>query len=335
MNKTKVSIVVPVYNVEKYIDRCVASLLNQTLQEIEVILVDDESPDRCPKICDEYAQKDKRVKVIHKKNAGLGMARNSGLDVASGEYVAFIDSDDFVELDMTERLYQKASEMNLDAIYTEFNTDDYPGIISPVYGDRLFRTKADIERLRLDIVGAEPTFKSCSKFQSSACKGLYSMGIIKKYKVRFYSEREYISEDMLFNLDFLQYAEKVRTGTWRFYHYCLNGSSLSHVYRADRWQKLQKMIWAINERADSFMDKPELDLRLTRTLLAYSKIAIGQEKHRLVDKKGRSTVASKIMNSEMLQERLKCYPVSRLPIRWRIYASLVKLRCVWLILNVV
>ena len=97
MTHPKVSVIVPIYNVEKYLDECMVSLLNQTLKDIEIILVDDESPDNCPKMCDEYANKDKRVKVVHKKNGGLGFARNSGLDVATGEYVAFIDSDDWIK----------------------------------------------------------------------------------------------------------------------------------------------------------------------------------------------------------------------------------------------
>lgn len=91
--KPKVSIIVPVYNVEKYLARCMESLLNQTLTEIEIILVDDGSPDNCPQMCDEYARRDSRVKVIHKSNAGLGYARNSGLDVAIGEYIAFVELD--------------------------------------------------------------------------------------------------------------------------------------------------------------------------------------------------------------------------------------------------
>ena len=91
--KPKVSIIVPVYNVEKYLARCMESLLNQTLTEIEIILVDDGSPDNCPQMCDEYAKRDSRVKVIHKSNAGLGYARNSGLDVAIGEYIAFVELD--------------------------------------------------------------------------------------------------------------------------------------------------------------------------------------------------------------------------------------------------
>lgn len=116
MTHPKVSVIVPIYNVEKYLDECIVSLLNQTLEDIEIILVDDESPDNCPKMCDEYANKDKRVKVIHKKNGGLGFARNSGLDVATGEYVAFIDSDDFIDLDMIEHLYNVATEYNADEV---------------------------------------------------------------------------------------------------------------------------------------------------------------------------------------------------------------------------
>lgn len=93
--KPKVSIIVPCYNVEKYLDQCMNNLVNQSLQEIEIILVDDGSPDRVPEMCDEWAMKDNRIKVIHKKNEGLGYARNSGLEIAMGEYVTFVDSDDY------------------------------------------------------------------------------------------------------------------------------------------------------------------------------------------------------------------------------------------------
>ena len=98
----KVSIIVPCWGVEKYLDRCVESLVNQTLQDIEIILVDDESPDRVPEMCDDWAKKDRRIKVIHKKNGGLGLACNSGIEVATGEYLAFCDSDDWVDAKMYE-----------------------------------------------------------------------------------------------------------------------------------------------------------------------------------------------------------------------------------------
>ena len=100
----KVSVIIPVYKVEEYLERCVQSVLNQTLKDIEIVLVDDGSPDNCPKMCDEFAKKDSRIKVVHKNNEGLGKARNSGLEVATGEYVAFVDSDDYVHPEMYEIL---------------------------------------------------------------------------------------------------------------------------------------------------------------------------------------------------------------------------------------
>ena len=99
-----VTIVVPIYNVERYLKRCIHSIQTQTLRNIEIILVDDESPDRCPEICDAYAKEDDRIKVIHKKNGGLGYARNAGIEIALGSFIAFIDSDDYIEPDMFQVL---------------------------------------------------------------------------------------------------------------------------------------------------------------------------------------------------------------------------------------
>ena len=103
--KPLISVIVPIYKVEKYLAICVDSLLRQSYGNLEVILVDDGSPDECPAICDKYQNKDNRIKVIHKKNGGLSDARNVGLDIAQGEYVAFVDSDDFVDEDYIYKLY--------------------------------------------------------------------------------------------------------------------------------------------------------------------------------------------------------------------------------------
>ncbi|MGH4052347.1 MAG: glycosyltransferase [Clostridium sp.] len=114
MQNPLISIIVPVYNVQPYIRKCVDSILNQTYKNIEIILVEDGSPDNCGDICDEYSLKDNRVKTIHKKNGGLSSARNAGIDVASGEYIGFVDSDDWIEKDMYESLYKTLSEHNAD-----------------------------------------------------------------------------------------------------------------------------------------------------------------------------------------------------------------------------
>ena len=111
--KEKVSIIIPIYKVEKYIRKCIDSVLKQTYNNIEIILVDDGSPDNCPSICDEYAKKDNRIKIIHKKNGGLSDARNYGLDIATGNWITFIDSDDYVTEDYVETLLN-LSEINYD-----------------------------------------------------------------------------------------------------------------------------------------------------------------------------------------------------------------------------
>ena len=145
---TILSLVVPIYNVEKYLDRCIQSLLAQTLKEIEIILVDDESPDNCPQICDRYVAKYTYVKVVHKKNDGLGQARNSGMEVATGEYIAFVDSDDFISPLMLENLYLKIIQDNADIVKCAFtrvhkdgsNTNENSKPINPNKED-FFKTK--------------------------------------------------------------------------------------------------------------------------------------------------------------------------------------------------
>ena len=125
MNNPKVSIVVPCWGVEKYLDKCLISLVHQTLKDIEIILVDDESPDSVPKMCDEWLKKDSRIKVIHKKNAGLGMACNSGIEIAKGEYIAFCDSDDWVDVTIVEKLMCKLMNTNADlAVCARYNVKE-------------------------------------------------------------------------------------------------------------------------------------------------------------------------------------------------------------------
>ncbi|MDP4119700.1 MAG: glycosyltransferase [Bacillota bacterium] len=152
-----VSIIVPNYNVEELLPRCVDSLLNQTYQNLEIILVDDGSPDRCPEICDEYAKKDSRIKVVHKQNGGLSDARNAGYEYVHGEYVAFIDSDDWVAENFVESLYNAIqregsdiADCNVVKVYSEkdilplqsdcdiktYNTQE---ALSLLIGDRVFK----------------------------------------------------------------------------------------------------------------------------------------------------------------------------------------------------
>ena len=120
--KALISVIIPVYKVEKYVEKCIQSVINQTYENLQIILVDDGSPDNCGKICDEYAKKDHRIEVIHKSNGGLSDARNKGLEIAKGEYIGFVDSDDYIEADMYEVLYNLLKQYNADVSICNFYT---------------------------------------------------------------------------------------------------------------------------------------------------------------------------------------------------------------------
>ena len=117
----KISIILSIYNVENYIEECMASLLSQTFTDYEIIMVDDGSIDKCPGICDEYAKKDRRIIVIHQENAGVSNARNKALDVATGDYVAFVDADDWIEQEMLGTMLQVMLEQNVDIVICGVN----------------------------------------------------------------------------------------------------------------------------------------------------------------------------------------------------------------------
>ena len=129
MDNKFISIIIPVYKVEQYLGKCVDSVLNQTYKELEIILVDDGSPDHCPEICEEYAGKDSRIVVIHKQNGGLSSARNAGLDVAKGEYIFFLDSDDYIAENTIERMYQTIISEKADIAICDFVKVDENGEI--------------------------------------------------------------------------------------------------------------------------------------------------------------------------------------------------------------
>lgn len=133
-NNELVSVIVPVYKVEPYLDRCVASILAQTYPNLEVILVDDGSPDNCPALCDAWAQRDARIRVIHKKNGGISDARNVGLDAASGAYISFVDSDDYIAENFIETLYDLLHEYHTDisAVHWKLVYADAPEVPAPL-----------------------------------------------------------------------------------------------------------------------------------------------------------------------------------------------------------
>lgn len=252
----KVSIVIPIYNVERYIHRCIESIRNQTLKDIEIILVDDESPDNCPKICDEYASIDNRIKVIHKKNEGLGMARNSGLDIATGEYVAFVDSDDFVDITMYETLYKHASEKNLDVCYSGIQKYYNNGITIPFkeFSEKHhFNSPKEIDWFLFIMFGKNKE----QSFEMSACRSIYSRILIENHNIRFVSERTAASEDLIFHIDFLTKSQSVYVIPDYFYNYYCNTNSITTTYSEEKYNRLIKLLELSKEKLTHYFKEED------------------------------------------------------------------------------
>lgn len=241
----KVSIIVPIYNVEKYLDHCMQSLLRQTLKDIEIIMVNDGSPDNCPRLCDEYAKKDPRVKVVHKKNGGLGDARNAGLDVATGEYVAFVDSDDYTSVETYESLYAMAKNRDADVVLGGFYAHKADGsVLSQSILDEEF-TRDNITDLMGEMIYSTRPIEK--KPWASMWLGIYRRELLEKYHCRFKSEREYLSEDILFNATLIPLCQKVVYVPKAFYHYCYNGTSLTHNFNPKKVDANFKLYEAMRE----------------------------------------------------------------------------------------
>ena len=328
--KPRVSIIVPIYNVEKYIERCMESLLKQTIKDIEIILVDDGSPDRCPQICEQKAILDRRIKVIHKVNEGLGYARNSGLEVAEGEYIAFVDSDDYIEHDMFENLYNEAKSKNADIVYGgifyDFENGQYKK--SPTVREKeIFETPENIRELLLGFVGNLPKEKKDTFMEVSVWKGIFRKQIFDDNNVRFVSEREFISEDLIFDIDFLMKTNRVVVVPECYYHYCINQDSLSKVYRSDRFEKVKQLYTHVRIKLKNYnFTDEDIDLRTGRMLIAKSRLicrSIANNRKSIGSSKAKIEI-KKICNDEDLEIILNNYPIRSLPIKFKIVATLMK-----------
>lgn len=248
--RPKISVVLSVYNVENYIHKCMETVLGQTLKDIEVIMVDDGSPDSCPQICDDYAKIDNRVRVIHKKNAGLGMARNSGMKIAKGEYICFLDPDDFFDLNMLSELYTIAKNNNLQAVYTNFIKVDKNGKelfkITDVTEYTEFNGHSDCHKIGLGMIG---TMLHGEKSYSMSCaKVLFNLDFLKENNLFFESERKFLSEDMIFDVDFYNVATKVAFTPTYYYYYRANPSSLSQKVSSDLFLKCKLQYYELLRR---------------------------------------------------------------------------------------
>lgn len=240
----KVSIIVPVYNVEKYLRKCLDSLINQTLKDIEIICVNDGSKDNSPKILEEYAKKDNRIIVINQENAGLSVARNSGIDIAKGEYIGFVDSDDWIDLDFFEKLYYSA---------TSNDTDIAVGGIIRVTGIKKKKFLNFEKETITDNTNLK--FELCDVPEKSyVWNKIYKTEKLKEIGLEF--EKGIFYEDCIFTPQALFYLGKIVTVPNIYYYYLRRGNSTVK----QRSEKANADSVYAHKKANDFIKEHNIDI---------------------------------------------------------------------------
>ena len=275
-----ITIVVPVYNVEKYIDRCVESIQNQTYKNLEIILVDDGSKDNSAKICDQYAKKDKRIKVVHKKNGGLSDARNAGIEIAKGKYIAFIDSDDYIDEHFVEVLYksmiQYKTKIAIADICVQYDTGE-----KFENSDKTVYVETEKEILRKMLIGIRD-------LDNSACNKLYDMSLFKD--IRYPVGRLY--EDTATTYKLFSKCENMVINSFPLYYYMKRRDSITQgrfnpkklqlidsvsemtTYVRSKYPELspecdRKMMWAYLSTLSQLAASSKPDKSIAKKLLKY------------------------------------------------------------------
>lgn len=211
---SKISVIIPVYNVEKYLKKCVESVLKQTIADLEIILVDDGSTDRSGRICDEYAERDSRIVVVHKKNGGLSSARNIGIEIAKSQYIGFVDSDDYIEEDMYEVLYRNIMENDADLAMCD---------LYHCYEGKKIKINPIKEKFILDSEQAIKMVMEAKKTSVTAVNKLYKKELFDEIR---YPEGK-LSEDAFVIIDILMRAKKIVFTSEQKYFYVHRKGSIT------------------------------------------------------------------------------------------------------------
>ncbi len=319
-----ISIVIPVYNAEKYIQRCLDSLLGQSYKDIEILLVNDASSDGSKEVCERYAALDSRVRLFNKDNEGAGIARNYGISKANGSYIGFCDADDYVEPDMYERLANALLDNDCDIAYC-LNTNETK--TPKITGDREVFSDDKIWKLMLGLVGTQPDKKEEVLYGSSVWRGLYKKKIIAENGISFLSERKVGSEDLLFNLEYLSHCKKAVYLYDELYHHCDNFESMTHSSthfviqnEIDLYDKVSDILRGV-QRGEYQLEVDRLLIKRIRLAL----IRIGKAAT-LSNILYSSRMAKDILKNERVGFVLKGYPGHKLPIKQAVMFYFMKYR---------
>lgn len=331
----KLSVIMPIYKSELYLKRGIDSILKQHYSNIELILVDDGSPDQCPQICDEYAELDQRVKVIHQKNAGVAAARNAGLRKASGDYIIFVDSDDYIEHDMYSSMVEIIESYHCDVVMCDC-VKEFPDH-SEIYTHDIRGGYYDAVQLKKEYY---PHLLMMENVEYPATISNYvcmfrNVGKDSKKYVEYEKGIRY-SEDLLFGARLMRHAEsfyylKGKIG----YHYCMNPESATHVFVKDKWkdyQKLHQKIKQYFQEDEGFDFSNQIDLCLLFFLYNACGDIICTNK---LNKKQKKGLLEDILNTESVREMFGRINVFKLQISWKlkIVTLLYKYRKIYLLMK--
>ena len=327
MTDLLVSIIIPIFNVEKYLDRCIESVVNQTYKNLEIILVDDGSTDSCPQMCDEWGLKDSRIKVVHKENAGLGMARNTGIDNASGEYIFFFDSDDYVDVTTVERCVKSAVENDSEVVAYGRNDVYDDGRIVP-RGIKTEKTLFCDSEICNIVLPAMFTYEL--GFGVSSWGKMYKLELFNRFNKRFVSEKQIISEDAYFAIDLYTNVNRVSIVCENLYFYCKRGNSLSQIYNPERQSKNDAFyLKAIDLAKNRGLSKRVIDSIAARYQM-YTFSAIKQIVAAELDKSEKKKEIRKIFKSKVLRSTLTKDIIAKHNKKLRLFCFLLKSRLYWL-----
>lgn len=231
MNEGLVSVIIPVYKVEQYLDKCVKSIVQQTYTNLEIILVDDGSPDNCPQICDVWAEKDNRIRVIHKKNGGLSDARNAGLDICTGTYIVFVDSDDYVHPEYVSYLHDLIMQHHVDlAICGFFHENEN--------GKRIYGTEETGQIYIMDQCRALKEMCDCALFSNAAWGKIF----LREYFADIRFPVGHVYEDLAIMYKLFLKAEKIVFGQRALYYYVHHENSITKS--SFSWKQVDAVTYA-------------------------------------------------------------------------------------------
>lgn len=268
-----VSVIVPIYNAQKYLDKCLESLLEQTLESIEIILVNDGSKDNSLQICKAYCAEHPNIKLIDKKNEGVSVARNTGIEHATGDYIGFVDPDDWVEPTMYENMYTTAINNNCNICMCNYFKDDKIGSSPKLFKftDEVLTRAEIIEDVVPHMIGIDDIMPRYTYIMGSVWRCLYKKEFIAMHGLRFIKGIS-IMEDLLFSLEALLKSERVCFNHGVYYHYVQNPKSVLHAYNKNMWKdqvKVHELLEKILEAAEIEEDmRNRLDMRYISMALA-------------------------------------------------------------------